>query len=218
MANLRICACGNRYYGHSDRPLKGPVICSTCRMINRWRECAHCGVRFLASWRNDPKVYCSKACTGAAKKTRFERPCLECGTMYKPKRESARWCSKECAGIGRRKPEVPCAQCGELFWGKRGQIFCGYACMGKSRRGPDYKPKTSPADVPGTPIDDFMAEIEAVKAPVSDPEPSIEDQGAATPEQWRVLLWLARGDAMGAVKLRNNLGKSPRTVGELLAG
>lgn len=141
MANLRICGCGNRYYSHSDRPLKGPVICSACRNVNRWRECEHCGSKFLAKWRNDPKVYCSTACMGAAKKVLWERPCLECGTMYKPKRKSARWCSEQCAGIGRRKPEVPCAWCGELFWGRKGAKYCGRACAGKAKR---KKARTSP--------------------------------------------------------------------------
>lgn len=41
-----------------------------------------------------------------------ERPCIECGKLYKPRRPEAKYCSTKCMHIHMKKNKIG-------FWGRR---------------------------------------------------------------------------------------------------
>lgn len=144
----------------------------------------------------------------------LDRECAYCSKPFRLKwaTQKKRYCDVRCAMGARTLPEKPCEGCGELFRPDRHtRRFCSIRC-----RNLNNQPKPE--------VGTWEHELEEltrdtpVKAPGGELG-DLEDQGrAVTPEQWRVLLWLADGDAMKAAKLRNGLGARGATVGELLAG
>lgn len=102
----------------------------------RAAQCDHCGRHFLT--RTAGRKYCSRACFHAANAANHERPCENCGKLFKskdtgPRAGWTRYCSKGCAAIGRRKEREPraCPSCGAIFFPKYPsdrKRFCSYPC------------------------------------------------------------------------------------------
>lgn len=74
----------------------------------------------------------------SAKSNRVQpRPCLVCGTMFKPhdNKRPGKYCSRACRDAGKREvATVPCAHCGQRF--KQDyptQKFCSRDCNGASQ-------------------------------------------------------------------------------------
>ena len=98
--------------------------------------------------------YCSIACSHVREARRvdyLERPCTQCGSLFKPKTKTSQHCSKVCVSQWfnakcRRltrvdHPERACAICGTMFKPRtvRGK-FCGKECKvhGSKRRKVDH--------------------------------------------------------------------------------
>lgn len=62
------------------------------------RPCAACGKTFTVYSKHPNVKTCSAACSGALRRTIPDKSCEKCGKTFRPKRNSARWCSRSCAG------------------------------------------------------------------------------------------------------------------------
>lgn len=63
--------------------------------------CAQCGATFVDHDRARGRKYCSRACTGLARRTREDRPCPRCGRAFavEPNASGKRiYCSMACKG------------------------------------------------------------------------------------------------------------------------
>lgn len=193
--NKRYCSQCDDHKGYTPRAeYKGRdvvTVCSRCRSVDMWRKCEYegCGSSFLVHFRGSPQRYCSEACAGLAKKILWERPCTVCGTPFKPKRESAKYCSLACMGKGHRKlADRVCEHCGQTFRPVNSKArFCDKTCYRASLRKPE-----APAEEPGTPIDDFLAEMEEPEAPAKAPESDPPGFDPYTADPVHVLLRSAR--------------------------
>lgn len=98
------------------------------------KNCATCEAWFVPA--SNRQKYC-RSCGRRGKAT-----CEVCGTRFdRHPTSSGRWCSAECAGLGRRRPDMlpkPCEQCGEEYKPiRRNQRFCSQECSGIALRRPD---------------------------------------------------------------------------------
>jgi predicted nucleic acid-binding Zn ribbon protein len=90
--------------------------------------------------------YCSRVCFAAARSTKREYPCTECGKPVIKKLSTAArrinlFCSRGCYAAslrghppvvaGRRTPRPPCARCGTPI--KAGKQFCSRSCFALAR-------------------------------------------------------------------------------------
>lgn len=104
---------------------------------NLIKTCEQCGREFHAD--RHTTRYCSQACHFAAH--RVTRQCETCGveftvTCKTARRKAAKYCSLECAHIGRKDPSkrtgYTCEWCGKEFedWTYRQRRFCSAECQG----------------------------------------------------------------------------------------
>ena len=104
--------------------------------------CVGCGKEFLKT-KGTTGLYCSPACWYEApgKHTFPEQACLVCGKMFFPTHKGQKYCSRDCADVGRRKPMTTekCPICGVAITYKPGRerIYCSRSCamVGRMRTG-----------------------------------------------------------------------------------
>lgn len=64
--------------------------------------------------------------------------CIQCGEPYEVRddHKTSKYCSRQCAGLGRAKKPIKCSQCGiEFIPAKKSTKFCSYKCSGEARDG-----------------------------------------------------------------------------------
>lgn len=107
------------------------------------RACAQCGKSFKAWGPRSPVKCCSAKCAYEQRKskTRSQRPCRFCGTVFWPVRQRtglARLCSKKCYDAERLQKKwivVGCTKCGAEIRRKRSQRrFRSYFCSNQCQR------------------------------------------------------------------------------------
>lgn len=87
----------------------------------RERDCDHCGKAFIRRIEKPMQRFCSKTCADQSGDRRqlADRPCLHCGTMFRPKGDRSKYCSLRCSAAAQseamRKPEKACDACRKLF-------------------------------------------------------------------------------------------------------
>lgn len=106
------------------------------------RTCLACGQPFKPIRRT--QVYCSKACSGLAHRTRVTRTCQRCGVTFEVARDKVaagkgKYCSKACAFPG--PVERVCEGCGKTFRAPRWEVetlgwwrFCSMKCREKRKQ------------------------------------------------------------------------------------
>ena len=108
------------------------------------KNCVVCGIEFYA---NQRAITCSPECSYESKKERArqglyvkdrpEKPCETCGTMFKPKTLSHRFCGRKCWESNPRKPTeiVGCLHCGKEYpKTKSHQKYCTIDCFENARK------------------------------------------------------------------------------------
>ncbi len=112
------------------------LFCSTCvrhfqpkHKTGFYRACARCGKSFWVFPANkDHAVYCSKECQSYIK----PRPCKFCGKSFKPKRDSAKFCSGHCYHSSTIKQITKtCERCHKIFLVipcRKDARFCSMKC------------------------------------------------------------------------------------------
>lgn len=63
------------------------------------------------------------------------KPCVTCGTIFKPKDARAQFCSVVCRALNQRTPLSPCQTCqGPILWkrGRTARKFCSKTCADKA--------------------------------------------------------------------------------------
>jgi very-short-patch-repair endonuclease len=98
------------------------------------QTCKQCGAGFKR-WR--VASFCSRACSGLARRQPVARTCEQCGGGFtvQPAHAGARFCGRACADAGQsHKDRFECKVCAaEFFWspsrGKAGAVkYCSIAC------------------------------------------------------------------------------------------
>jgi hypothetical protein len=97
------------------------------------KTCATCNAQFA------PGSNRAKYCTACGRRGRGA--CEICGSTFElHPTGSGRWCSRECAGIGRRRPDMlprPCVVCGKTYKPIRSeQRYCSQDCFGEDTQRP----------------------------------------------------------------------------------
>jgi hypothetical protein len=109
----------------------------------RERDCDHCGEPFIPDLNYKRRRFCSPECGHAAQKIEsrrlLDRPCLQCGTMYRPKSDDSKYCSLECSGNAQsaamRRPPKACDACGNDFHPiLPSRRFCSIECRAVGSR------------------------------------------------------------------------------------
>jgi len=121
------------------------------------RQCPHCG-KDVVSLGYQVKRYCNNICyqryqRAKVKKIRQQRWCLECNTVFTPKRDNHFRCSDHCRKVFqaryfqehrlkyKKKERKPCQFCGQLFVPLHYLVrFCANSC----RRAHEAKFKIKP--------------------------------------------------------------------------
>lgn len=124
-----------------DRKSKSAMHMRAFKIINRERQpdctCEKCGKAYKPPNPNAPGRYCSTACAAAARTYIEERPCLHCGTVFKPKQSANKgkdvglYCSKACYSAAGRRAQFPksCECCGSAFMARSSRAkFCTPEC------------------------------------------------------------------------------------------
>ena len=123
------------------------------------RQCPHCG-KYVVSLGYQVKRYCNNICyqrykRAREKKHRDERLCLECDTVFTPKRDNHYRCSEHCRKVFQAryfkkhrlkykvvKERHPCKFCGQLFEPSHFLvIFCSPPCKRAHEATIKVKPK-----------------------------------------------------------------------------
>ncbi|MEJ6783774.1 hypothetical protein [Aminobacter sp. Piv2-1] len=100
------------------------------------RDCERCGKRFRQGSYKD-RTYCSDECANAvrseATRRHDDRACLQCGTMFRPRYASAKFCGRACMSVSfsetTRRPAKACEHCGGSFHPSHmNEKFCSKAC------------------------------------------------------------------------------------------
>lgn len=98
-------------------------------------ECKHCGL--VVESGNPGASYCSRTCSGLARRSRITCKCETCGTDFETTPGNARrFCSIQCRDL-RQSKLLRCVQCGVDFTKTRKQSkFCSDECRtaGRSRQ------------------------------------------------------------------------------------
>lgn len=106
------------------------------------RECTGCGQSFTPQPR---QVRCRKDCRRDKRKA-YSKPCAHCGTEYRPKTDTSRFCSNRCGALARGKRGSkyggprPCPVCGQIMepvdasWHPR--RYCSRECAIRAPRAP----------------------------------------------------------------------------------
>lgn len=71
-----------------------------------------------------------------SKRQWIEKVCKECGKTYKARSDhkTSQYCSRQCAGVSRRKKVIICPQCNKEFLpSKKDTKFCSNKCASNSR-------------------------------------------------------------------------------------
>lgn len=66
----------------------------------------------------------------AAMRKLEEKPCEYCHKVFKPCKRTIRFCSVACRNRSRRKPDIKCPTCEQMFFPKNGphQVYCSVDC------------------------------------------------------------------------------------------
>lgn len=150
--NRRVCSvCQTEkpiveFYFRRDR-MHHTAQCKACFQAKRRspRPCVECGRTFTGGGLSR---FCSRHCQGAhvgklaaaARRTgSLAWACKFCGKPpsrdFRPATLAGRqYCSKQCEGLGRRKPRRKCRQCGEVAVRGTRQMFCSSRCSGLFRQ------------------------------------------------------------------------------------
>ncbi len=99
------------------------------------RTCVYCGKTYIGQG----EKYCSQACNGRARRTRYgERVCQCCGKTYEG--FGALYCSSVCqTEVRKRRVTLTCEQCGAVFErpaSAASHRFCSRECKGLASRKP----------------------------------------------------------------------------------
>lgn len=123
------------------------------RSANPKRKCPQCGTKFRPAFATG--VFCSDACSKAARRIRPDRDCKQCGKTFRPRKSTSRYCSPSCAHQAQIKPRVEtvktkphyvlrCQCCGTGFVSSRPHaLYCSDVCQKTASRisNPVYRPK-----------------------------------------------------------------------------
>ena len=122
------------------------------------RQCPYCG-KDVVSLGYQVKQYCNNICyqryqRAKTKKIRQQRWCLECDTVFTPKRDNHYRCSEDCRKVFqaryfkqhrlkyKKKERHPCKFCGQLFEPSHFLvIFCSRPCKRAHEASIKVKPK-----------------------------------------------------------------------------
>lgn len=140
-----ICAqCQSPFQTMQGRVNKGQRYCSTdCAFAsNRKRvinTCDNCKMPFEVKLCHSYKRFCSKKCSGNARRTNPILLCEVCGNQIERTARKGRFCSQKCMSIGTSKRvNANCEQCGKLVNIKRHRVgrfrFCSHTCSGINRK------------------------------------------------------------------------------------
>lgn len=113
------------------------------------RDCERCGKRFRQSRSYTDRTYCSLECANAVRseavKLHHDRACLHCGTMFRPRNASSKFCSRACMSVSfsvtALRPAKACECCGNSFHPRyKNEKFCSKSCRYQSATKHPQKP------------------------------------------------------------------------------
>lgn len=100
--------------------------------------CAACGKRFLPGQVHDGNMYCSKECFGTVNRKLVDRPCDQCGMIFRPRERSRRFCSRDCHYANKRLSKRNCEFCGNEYQPKASTSrLCSLSCNANWRHDRD---------------------------------------------------------------------------------
>ncbi len=142
--------CGKEYLVNLGRSLSARFCSKSChyQSMGIRLSCEYCGReirRSPSSIIGDKHHYCSKRCHGLGIRTISNRPCLNCGRIYKPTygdfaptfHYESKFCCRSCMDeYKRNKTILICRECGKPFQTRKylnnTAIYCSRECHYKS--------------------------------------------------------------------------------------
>lgn len=129
--NHACMMCGERW------PMEGanPIIVGISQKLTK--KCGYCGKEFQTYPCNDFN-FCSRSCSNKSRGYVQQKECPACGSIFFPKPQSKKYCSRKCYGLSRSTapraekqiyiPAPPrikqCGICGASFIAKTAAKFC----------------------------------------------------------------------------------------------
>lgn len=124
-ASSKICknceACGSQFFvkpSRADRTRYCSMKCRKSTMLQKEKECPNCGCVFTSTRSSHPtedgmRIYCSAKCANAARSTKIERICAQCGNTFllspatDKQRANGVCCSRSCSTAFYRAANSP---------------------------------------------------------------------------------------------------------------
>lgn len=130
--NGKCATCGKGFVKASNRQ----KYCIECGRRGLG-QCVTCGKAFKRSG-HDSGRYCSRECfwQSVRKPGCRPRPCPVCKTVFKPREERIKTCSRACAAKLQKRTPSTCEVCGISFDSRHRSRTCSYKCAGILRRAP----------------------------------------------------------------------------------
>lgn len=133
--NIKCAHCWKEFYPRRKESKYCSIECSKyARITRQTRICPQCGIEFYYyPWASSEKKYCWKACYDKAQTKLVDRDCVVCWKHFHPKRESTKFCSKECYNKQRCHDKWICPICNsEFIVNSTRTKYCSKECMYKA--------------------------------------------------------------------------------------
>lgn len=155
------CVCGAEFSVQPSKVARHKS-CLDCRSVNRKPPvtiaCVQCGESFVRKGHlGGIQRFCSIQCRWKSVRPDDlpeSRPCLECGSAFRPTVNRRLYCSQACHAASVRRQDRECGWCGLAFNAKRhrakgAKVYCSRRCKADATVGPNH-----PLWVEVRPVDD----------------------------------------------------------------